>query len=84
MQKNNPDETVLLDAYLADRKHYVQFGKDLAKILIQISSTEQLSDLQNHLLILSLAHQSEKTPTHIKAILSQAVTCVYEHLKENG
>lgn len=84
MQKNSNHSDVLLDAYLADRAHYVQFGKDLAKILIQVSSSEQLGDLKDHLLMLSLAHQSSETPTHIKAIISQTVTCVYNHLKEDG
>jgi hypothetical protein len=67
--------------YLQDRAEYTQVGKDLGDIISSLMATPELTDLQQHLLVLTIRKQSNTLPHHLAAMLVQLLAAINHNLR---
>lgn len=69
------------DAYFKERPHYKRLGEEIAQIIINTVSDEQIADIETQFLVLAINSHQPGTPTHISAILTQTINRLHNHKK---
>ena len=69
------------DAYFKERRHYKKLGEEIAQIIINTVSDEQIAEIETQFLVLAINSHQPGTPTHLSAILTQTINTLHNHKK---
>ena len=67
-----------IDAYFVERKHFQNLGKNLAEIIANSVSYDQLDDIKTQLLMLAVKTNKDPMSTHSRTLLAETIAKIHD------